>query len=75
MGFKQEDGTLKDDCLDKIKPGEPFFILRGQDILAPDKVRDWAREASVNGCSHSKVREAFATADAMEKWPNRKYPD
>ncbi len=86
MGFKQEDGTWKNSATDEKLfkdlgltraegQTEPIWIFRAQDKLAPEKIRDWAREASVNGCSHSKVKEAFATADAMEKWPNRKYPD
>ena len=40
-----------DDCfgnaevLRKLKPGEPFFLIRGQDKLAPATVRFWANEA------------------------------
>ncbi len=75
MGKRLEDGTLKDSCLERLKPGEPFFVLRGQDKLAPERIRDWAREASIHGCPSTKVREAFAIADEMEKWPNRQYPD
>ena len=75
MGRRLEDGTWKDSCLDKVKPGEPIFVLRGQDINSPQLIREWAKLAKEAGCSNEKVQEAFNCADEMEKWPNRKYPD
>jgi hypothetical protein len=54
---------------------EPLFVLRAQDILAPRVIRDWARMAEIKGCPLQKVQEANKIADAMEAWPNRKYPD
>jgi hypothetical protein len=61
--------------LDNLKPGEPFFVLRAQDKLSPGLIREWAVAAAQFGASAEKVREALATADAMEQWPVRKYPD
>jgi len=75
MGKRLADGTLKDPCLDHLKPGEPFFVLRGQDTLAPELVRLWALRAHQAGVSPEKVAEAIATADEMETWPHRKVPD
>ena len=62
---------------------EPLFVLRATDKLAPALVRLWAQQfavhsmASINGSSffQNKYQEAMALADAMEAWPNRKFPD
>lgn len=72
-------GTFTDrpayDCLAKLKPGEPYFVLRGQDTLAPDLVREWASFAAADGCPQEKLDDANRIADAMEAWPHRKAPD
>lgn len=75
MGKRLADGTWQDSCLSNVKPGEPIFVLRAQDKLAPELIRDWAIKAHINGASDDKVNEALATANAMEDWPVRKYPD
>lgn len=75
MGMKLPDGTWKSCCLDKLKPGEPFFVLRAQDLLAPILVDQWAAMAKAGGTPQAKVDEARATADAMAGWPERKHPD
>jgi len=71
-------------CLRKaLSTGEPFFVLRSQDIFAPALVRDWARSYLYNEIatksdyqnSLEKYHKAMRIADAMETWPNRKYPD
>lgn len=63
-------------CLGKASPGEPVFVLRGQDVHAPYAVRQWAEVAAVVlGYEHPKVREAIGCARAMEQWPHRKLPD
>ncbi|MEP6916185.1 MAG: hypothetical protein ABJC89_11090 [Acidobacteriota bacterium] len=54
---------------------EPIFVLRAQDQLAADVVRQWADAAERAGCAHEKVVEARAVADVMEAWPTRKLPD
>lgn len=66
---------MNNPCLAKLKPGEPFFVLRGQDLLAPDLVKDWVGKAAVHGASDAKLQMAWADAHAMEQWPNRKFPD
>lgn len=75
MGKRLEDGSWKDACLDKLRPGEPFFVLRAQDKFAPLLVDLWAELAGEHGCPTDKVHEAFNTADQMRSWPIRKYPD
>ena len=64
-----------DTCLQKAADDEPIFVLRAQDMLAPDLVRDWATRARATGCPSYKCDEALALADRMEAWPKRKYPD
>lgn len=63
-----ETGRWIDSCLDKLRLGEPFFVLRAQDATAPITVRRWAHEAQRRGTPQSKVDEALANADAMEEW-------
>lgn len=31
------------DALDKLRPGEPHFVLLGRDKLAPQRIMDWAQ--------------------------------
>jgi hypothetical protein len=54
---------------------EPVFILRAQDKLAAELVRDWAERAERAGSPHAKVIDALACADAMDAWPVKKVPD
>lgn len=75
MGYRKEDGAWFDRCLGKLKPGEPFFVLRAQDCLSPELIRLWARQAKEHDCPEEKIREALTTADEMEKWEPRKFPD
>lgn len=70
--------TERDDplsCFNKAFDGEPIFILRGQDLIAPGLVLQWANRAAKNGTPAEKVEEARKIAAAMEAWPVRKYPD
>lgn len=64
-----------DECLRKAAINEPIFVLRAQDKLAPMLVRLWAQAAEIAGCPSHKCDEAMDLADAMEVWPNRKFPD
>ena len=73
MAIKSKE--LESGCITKAADNEPLFVLRAQDMLAPSLVRMWAIDAEQAGCPKEKVLEALALADAMEAWPNRKYPD
>lgn len=64
-----------DTCLIKAADDEPIFVLRAQDMLAPESVREWANRALKCGLPHAKYEEALALAAKMEQWPNRKMPD
>lgn len=66
--------ALEDACLDKLEPGEPFFVLRGTDMLSPVLVKEWAGRALQVGASEAKVAEALETAGAMLRHPVRKMP-
>lgn len=80
MGYRHpETGQLIDGCLEKLQPGEPFFVLRAQDKLAPALVTLWTRLARLHGCPESKLLEAGDTAYRMESWAEQtgcsKFPD
>lgn len=68
--------ALDDACLLKLLDGEPFFVLRGQDLLAPDLVAEWASRAVIQGgtTEQGKLDEAVATIACMLQWPNRRLP-
>ena len=77
--FKQYD----DACLDKVEIGEPIFVLRAQDELAPSIVHEWcaavyraytSRGLDVPPELEEKLEDARNTADTMYKWPQRKLP-
>lgn len=63
-------------CLEKLKPNEPYFVLRGQDFFAPALIRMWADLNTLNPyCSPEKIRTAREIALQMDHWPDRKWPD
>lgn len=59
----------------KLKPGEPIFILRGQDQIAAEVIRFWARRATQEGVDAAKVADALDDAKAFDAWPTKKLPD
>lgn len=61
--------------LEAIPDGEPVFLLRGQDRLAPNLVDFWAGAALSRGAPPKKAAEARACAQKMREWPRRKWPD
>jgi hypothetical protein len=58
-----------------LKSGEPFFVLRGSDLLAAYLVEKWASNAEAQGTNPATVQAARETALRMQSWPNRKYPE
>jgi hypothetical protein len=82
MKFGRDDYTLQNlslaDLLGKIPDNEPVFLLRAQDLAAPDTVREWCRLAHKNGASVETLMSAYKQASAMEEWQRknaRKTPD
>lgn len=65
---------FEDECLHNVKPGEPFFVLRGQDEMAPDLVETWARQAELLKIAPEKVIEARKVAAEMRDWKPRRLP-
>lgn len=61
--------------IEKADPDEPLFVLRAQDILAPEVVRDWAHRARAANVDPAKVVDALNIADRMEEWQIKKVPD
>lgn len=62
--------------LDKVAPDELIFVLRAQDLLAPDLVEQWAGEAAKHlGGNHPKVIAACQIARDMRAYTPRKLPD
>lgn len=62
-------------------PDEPLFLLRGQDILAPEIVRAYADEVKREGAfgrpgkNDATIRRLHDVADRMGYWQPRKLPD
>ena len=82
----QQSRDMMRATLAKLKPDEPFFVLRASDKTAPAIVREWAKrfhahhtKAGTTGYELAKSIEkhtsALEIADAMEAWPDRKQPD
>ena len=67
------------DAIEKLQtmdPEEPVFVLRGQDMLAPQAVEAWCLLFEEHDLSPSaKVREARECAEDMGAWEPRKLPD
>lgn len=68
MGFKNDDR-----CLNKVSDDEPIFVLRAQDISAPDVIRRWIM-LNIASLDQEHINEAERCAQAMQDWPNRRNP-
>lgn len=73
MGTKNNPGMF--DCLAKLAPDEPYFVLRAQDALAAELVELWALRAKAANCNNDKVLEAKHVSEEMLRWHIRKNPD
>lgn len=47
---------------------EPVFLLRGQDLSAPETLRFWAMQNEINGGDIYLSELAMEQANAMEEW-------
>lgn len=75
MGYRDTTGKWVDPCLAKLKPGEPFVCLRGQDDLAVATLVFWCELARGSGVPEAKVLDMEANIAEMRKWEPRKIPD
>lgn len=57
-----------------IPEDEPVFLLRAQDALASQHVRDWADHAELRGVTPEVVAAVREHAAKMEAWPKKKLP-
>lgn len=71
----QYTGYLKEDnqTWSKIHPNEPIFILRGQDVTAPEIILKWIAK-NLDTVEESKIKEAFQTVLAMRRYDKRRDP-
>lgn len=57
----------------KVRPDEPVFILRGQDVTAPSTILDWIKR-NLDTVPETKLKEAFHTVLAMRRYHSRRDP-
>jgi len=78
MKHAREDYNRIQDPDEKIPDNEPVFLLRGQDVLAPNLLREWARQLLIKGGSCEMAKLVYDHADDMDKWQKEvkvKIPD
>lgn len=74
--LKKDEMSDPNSCLNKAAEDEPVFVLRAQDLTAPEVIREWVARASAYGMiSKEKSDDALAVAALMEMWPHRRFPD
>ena len=72
MGYRKDDGSWHDTCLDKLKHGEPFFVLRAQDIFAAEAVEAYADALRRSGLN---AWPAYGHAREFRAHQPKKIPD
>ena len=68
MLHARKDYQRIQDPWEKIPEDEPVFLLRGQDVLAPDVVEYWAQLLKNQGGEEQLVTAAKAQAHKMRDW-------
>ena len=78
MKHAREDYNRIQDPENKIPEDEPVFLLRAQDIVAPQIVEMWALAAKKVGCEDNIYTAAMEQAGRMKNWQllhSSKIPD
>ena len=78
MEHARKDYQRIQDPEGKIPANEPVFLIRGQDLAAPEALRQYAIEASRKGASQTLIAATLRQAREMEEWQRevaRKTPD
>lgn len=78
MKHARQDYNRIQDPEGKIPEEEPVFLLRAQDVTAPDVVRYWASRAHAANAEPNIVMAALSQATKMEQWQKEhgnKIPD
>lgn len=65
MAYKNTCTTLQ-----KVADDEPIFVLRAQDVTAPQVILEWLKLNM--HITPERRSEAFACIEKMESWKNRK---
>lgn len=68
MRHAREDYNRIQDPSGKIPEDEPVFIIRGQDILGPIVLREYAAHAQYFHVSDDLIQKVLEHANAMEQW-------
>jgi len=75
---RQDYNERVQDSAGIIPEAEPVFLLRAQDVTAPEVVEYWAYKAKHAGASLEVVKSAREQAEAMRRWQRNfdmKIPD
>lgn len=80
--IKNEEIANPLSCLNKAASDEPIFVLRANDHLAADIVREWARRYAESKITDGvdfekekkKYHEALNAADLMDGWRRTRQP-
>lgn len=71
MKHARSDYNRIQDPQNLIPDGEPVFLLRGQDISAPETLVTWAKLNLINGGSPRLSMLALQHAEVMKEWQHR----
>ena len=74
-GGKYQDFVLRKADGTVVAEGEPVFVLRAQDMLAPKTVQDYADLYQAITGDRRHADEIRNIGRAMSAWPDRKLPD
>lgn len=78
MKHARKDYDRIQDPENKIPEDEPVFLIRAQDVTAPEVVRYWAMKAQCSGAKENIVKAARLQAERMVEWQREhsiKIPD
>ncbi len=73
MRHARKDYDRIQDPARKIGEDEPVFLLRAQDLSAPETLRFWADETVRNGGDLAAAKRAEEWADEMEVWQKQNH--
>lgn len=75
MKHAREDYDRIQDPDFKIPADEPVFLIRGQDVVSGDAVRQYAELHARAGGSREIYELALRHAELMDLWPKKKNAD
>jgi hypothetical protein len=71
MKHAREDYNRIQDPENKIGEDEPVFLLRAQDLTAPNTLEYWADANQLRGGDQTLIGMARRQANAMREWQNQ----